>query len=435
MTEWLLLVLAVALVTANALFVAAEFSLVTVDRTRVEAAAQSGDNAARRVDRAVRLLSTQLSGAQLGITVTSLLVGYLAEPSLAALLREPLSSVGVPERAVPAVAFAVAFGAANAFQMVFGELVPKNLAISRPWEVARAVAPPQLAFVAVTGPLVRFLNGNANRILRRMGFEPQEELASARTAEELRSLVRRSAVVGTLSGSTASLLDRSLRFGRRTAADAMTPRVRVVSVAADAPVADVLRLSRRTGLSRFPVTGTDGIDEVVGVVGVRRVLRVPRDERDSVPVERIAQQPLPVPETLELDSLLERMQDADVHLAVVFDEYGGTAGVITMEDLIEELVGEVQDEHDVAAPRTRRQPDGTLLASGLLRPDELRDLGVPIPERQHYETVAGFVVDELGRIPQVGDEVTVDGWRVVVERLDGRRVDRLRIIPPDGQEW
>jgi CBS domain containing-hemolysin-like protein len=428
-TAWLLLAVAAVMLLANALFVAAEFAFVTVDRTKVADAAERGDASAKGVLAALQTLSTQLSGAQLGITVTSLIVGYLAEPSLATLLRGPLSSLGMGQGAVTGVSVTAALFIATVLQMVLGELVPKNLAIARPWPVAVAVTPAQRGFTTVAGWLIRFLNGNANWLVRRMGVEPQEELASARAPQELRSLVRRSAAMGTLPRPTATLLDRGLAFGERSAVDVMTPRVRVQFVRRDASVEEVLGQARHTGLSRFPVTGEGGADDITGVVELRQILRVPRELRSETTISDIAGAGLFVPEAVELDTLLRQLREAGGNLAVVIDEYGGTAGIVTLEDLVEELVGEVEDEHDPPLARVRHLRDGRYVVSGLLRPDEVRTLGVPVPDDDDYDTVAGYLADRLDRLPEHGDEVDVDGWRLEVIRMDGLRVDRIRMTP------
>lgn len=426
---WVLLAVAAVMLLANALFVAAEFSLVTVDRSQVADAAKGGDEKAAGVLAALRSLSTQLSSAQLGITVTSLIVGYLAEPSLATLLRGPLAAAGVGEGAAPGIAVTVALVVATALQMVLGELVPKNLAIARPWPVAARVAGPHRTFTNIAGWLIRLLNGNANAIVRVLGFEPQEELASARAPQELQSLVRRSAELGTLPRSTAALLARGLEFGGRSAADAMTPRVRVHFAQAETSVAEVLGMARHSGLSRFPVTGEGGSDDIVGVVDLRHLLRVPRHERSTTPAQAVAVEPLFVPEAMELDTLLRQLRRADTNLAVVIDEYGGTAGIVTLEDLVEELVGEVEDEHDPPVKRVRLGRDGTYLLTGLLRPDEIRALGVEVPDDDGYDTIAGFMTDVLDRLPETGDEVDVGDWTMRVIRMDGLRVDRVKATP------
>ena len=427
--EWVFLGVALVLIAANALFVAAEFSLVTVERGDVEDRAAAEERGAAGVLAGLRTLSTQLSGAQLGITVTSLLVGFLAEPSLAALLGPALEGAGLPDGAVSGVSLALALVLATGFQMIVGELVPKNIAIAKPFATAVVVVPFQRMFSRVTGPLIRFLNGNANWLLRRLGIEPQEELASARSPQELQSLVRRSAEAGTLERPMATLLQRSLSFGERSAGDVLTPRGQVLFVEARTSVEDVVELSRTSGHSRFPVTGTGGSDDVLGVVSLRLCLRLPEEERPHRDAATVMDPPVVVPESIALDDLLVVLRTQS-HLALVVDEYGGTAGVVTLEDLVEELVGEVEDEHDEHEHRMTRRDDGTFELTGLLRPDELRELGIPADDDSDYDTLGGLVVDLLGRIAEEGDEVDLDGWVLRVLLMDGMRVDLVEAVPP-----
>ena len=429
LTAWILLAVGVLLTIGTALFVAAEFSLVSLDRPAVERAVENGDRRAATVLTAVRSLSTQLSGAQVGITLTTLVVGYLVQPSLAALLTPPLAGLGLSAGASEAAAVIVGLLIATVFSMIVGELLPQNLGISAPMATAKVVAGPQQVFTRLMGPLIRLLNGSANRVLRALGVEPQEELSSARTPEELAALVRRSAEVGTLDETTAELLTRSLDFSGRTAADVMTPRMRMQALPVEATAADVVLLTRRTGLSRFPVIGED-TDDVRGVVHVTRAIAVPREHRDEVPVTQIMSDVLRVPETVRLDPLLVTLRQQGLQLAVVVDEYGGTAGVATLEDVVEEIVGELSDEHDRSRPGIVRRRDGSYSLPGLMRPDEVRArIDLAIPDGRAYETIGGFLMAELGRVPRAGDEVRLTGALLRVERMDGRRVDRLRAVP------
>lgn len=434
MIELLLLVIAIALVIACGAFVAAEFAFVTVDRATVDRAAAEGDAKARGVQSALRSLSTQLSGAQLGITVTNLLIGFLSEPAIAQLIEGPLGTIGVPESATTGVALTIALLLSTTFTMVLGELVPKNLAIAMPLETARAVQGFMRAFTGANRLLIRWFNGIANAILHRLGIEPQEELASARSAEELTSLVRRSAEQGTLELETATLLQRSLAFGDRRADDVMTPRVRMRTLEADEPVIRVIEAARESGFSRFPVVG-ETPDEVVGIVHVKHAVSVPYGERDAAPISAVMVRPVLVPSSIELDPLLAILREGGLQIAVVVDEFGGVDGLVTLEDVVEEIVGEVVDEHDRRDLSARRRPDGSWMLSGLLRPDEAsRATGVLLPEDEEYETVGGLMQDELSRMPAVGDEVLLqtrdlDGRHcevtLTVVRLDGLRVDRV----------
>jgi CBS domain containing-hemolysin-like protein len=427
--EWLLVLLSVGLVIGCGVFVAAEFAFVTVDRASVERAAEGGDRAAGGVLAALRRLSTQLSGAQLGITITNLLIGFLAEPAVAALLRGPVTALGVSEGTADGVAVTVSLVLATAVTMVVGELIPKNIAIARPLPTARAVQRPMRGFTRLFKPVIALLNGTANRLVRAVGVEPAEELASARSPEELVSLVRRSAERGTLGADTAMLFVRSVAFPDKRARDVLTPRVRLATLRADEPVSAVVAASRETGRSRFPVLGAEGLDDVVGVVHAKHVPLVPYEERADTPVRAVMEAPLFVPETLELDDLLTQLRQRGLQLAVVVDEYGGTAGVVTLEDLVEELVGPVQDEHDTAERPARQLPGGGWLLSGLLRPDEVAELtGIELPrDARRYETLGGLVTAYLDRIPAEGDVVELDGPRLRVARMDGFRVDQVEV--------
>lgn len=445
MTEWLGLAVALVMLLACSTFVAAEFAFVTVDRGSVERAAADGDKRAVGTARALKKLSTQLSGAQLGITLTNLAIGFLAEPSLAQLLRGPMTGLGVPEGAVRPVSVAIAFLVANLLTMVIGELVPKNLAIASPVRISYLTQGFMRGFTAVMSWPIRLFNGSANAIVRALGVEPQEELRSVRNPEEIASLVRRSAKEGVLDDETARLVVRSLSFAAKDADDIMTPRMRMDSLSERAPLSQVITLARQTGHSRFPVVGAD-TDSVVGAVHVKHAVALPPRERERVKVGAVMDEPTLVPGTLELDPLLVQLREGGMQMAVVIDEFGGTAGVVTLEDVIEEIVGNISDEHDRLESRYRRDKDGTWSLSGLLRPDEVGVLtGVRLPEGDHYDTVAGLVLEQVGAMPEVGQQVELvlpgeidldsDGTepfgeqsvRLTVERLDGRRIDRVRL--------
>lgn len=447
LTAVLLLVASLLLVAACGAFVAAEFSLVTVDRTAIERAAADGDRRSTGVLAALRSLSTQLSGVQLAITVTNLAIGYLAEPAIATLLEPVLARFGLGAATVTGVAVTLALVLATGLTVVFGELVPKNLAVAAPLATARAVQGLSRGFARAAKPAITALNGTANVVLRLLGIEPQEELASARSPEELASLVTRSADEGVLESGTARMVRRALTLGDRDTAEVMTPRVRVYTVAADAPVTEVVELARRTGRSRFPVVGTS-LDDVLGVVSIRQVVAVPRAQRPTTPVRSVMVAPLLVPGTVPVDDLLARLRGSRLQLAVVVDEFGGMDGIATLEDAVEEIVGDVVDEHDRSSPQAVRRADGDWSLAGLLRPDEVSDLtGLLLPESDHAETLAGLVVVALGRIPEVGDTATLRLQPVVVldddadveaalpvdatatvTAMDRRRVDRVRLV-------
>lgn len=434
MTEWLLVLAGVGLTAGTALFVAVEFSLVALDRPTVQKAIDSGDRRAEVVLGSLRRLSTQLSAAQVGITLTTLVLGYIATPSLGRLLQTPLSALGLQGEALRSVSATLALLIATLFSMVLGELLPQFLGISAPLATAKVVAMPVRVFAVIAKPLIVVLNGSANLVLRGLGITPQEELSGARTPQELASLVRRSAEAGTLDVGTARLVTRSLGFGEQTAADVMSPRARATSIERTATAEDVLRLARSTGHSRFPVTGEDW-DDIDGIVHVKRAIAVPHDRRADVPVSALMVPPLLVPETIRLDPLLLLLREAGLQLAIVVDEYGGTAGVVTLEDVVEEIVGDVSDEHDRSRTTAREMTDGSWTLPGLWRPDEVRErLRAPVPDGPAYETIGGWVMAELGRVPVAGDTVELPGWSVTVLAMDGMRVDRLRFVPVGGAD-
>lgn len=434
MTEWLLTGVGVLLTLGTAVFVTAEFALVALDRSSVTSAAEAGDQGARAVLPSLRSLSTQLSGAQVGITLTTLGLGYLATPSVGLLLAGPLSRSGLSPEVAETVASTSALVLATLVSMIFGELVPQFLGISAPLAMAKAVAVPVRVFTMLARPLIVVLNGSANAVLESFGVQPAEELSAARTPQELASIVRRSAEAGTLDGDLAARMTRSLDFGSRTAADVMTPRMRCTAVPRTATVEEVVRLARATGHSRFPVLGDDW-DDVDGMVHVKKAIAVPHERRALVPVSGLMTPPTFVPETIGLDPLLLLLRRAGHQIAVVVDEYGGTSGVVTLEDVVEELVGEVTDEHDRQRVTVRRDTRGWWTVPGLWRPDEVRErIGAEVPDDPAYETVAGFVMGALGRIPQLGDEVEIIGWVIRVDAMDGRRIERLRFRPSDPLE-
>jgi CBS domain containing-hemolysin-like protein len=443
MTAWLLLGLAILLVLACGLFVAAEFALVTVDRNQVDRDAAAGDATAIGVQKALRALSTQLSGAQVGITITNLAIGFLAEPAIAELLRGPLEDAGVSEGAVGPIAVTTGLVLSTLLTMLIGELVPKNVAISLPYATARLTQGPMRGFTAVARGPIKVLNGSANAIVRRFGIEPQEELRSARSVTELASLIQRSADEGTLDADTAELMERSVEFGTRTAGEIMTPRVRTRSLEINDRASAVIALARETGNSRFPVL--DDTDAVVGTVHVKNAVALPLHERATTKVKHLMAKPIVVPDSLRLDPLLALLRADGFQMAIVLDEYGDHAGIVTLEDVIEEIVGDIADEHDRLGSRGRLRRDGTWSLSGLLRPDEVEDLtGVQLPENEDYDTVAGLVLKVLGRIPStgdhavvplpvVGDDEDVPARRAVltVDHMDGLRIDRLTLRVED----
>lgn len=436
MLEVLLLFIALLLVAACGIFVAAEFSLLAVNRNSVDALAKKGDHRAKGVAEALRTLSTQLSSAQVGITVTNLAIGFLAEPAIARLIEPALVAMRIPEALNSSIAITVGLLLATAVTMIFGELVPKNLAIARPYKTAAFVQGILHFFTNLMRLPIRGLNRTANAILKLFDVTPSEELASARSADELLSLVRRSAEHGTLPRETAAMLERSLNFSDLTALDAMTPRLRVKALSRDDTASDVLWLARESGLSRFPVYGKN-LDDVCGMVHIKHALLVSRAARGSTPIHTIMSQPLLVPSSISLEALLDDLRTEGLQMAIAVDEFGAVDGVVTIEDLLEELVGDLKDEHDTLGAPVRQLGKNRWDISGLLRPDELAEAtDIYLPEHEEVETIAGLVAHELERIPAVGDSVRVAGVdregektvvRLTVLKMDGRRVDRLKV--------
>ena len=402
-----MLLLGVILTAGTFIFVSAEFSLVALDQAVVESRAAAGDARARQVGQAIKNLSTQLSGSQVGITLTTILLGYTTQSALADLLTKAGVGLGLSTAISSAVGVGVAAVIINVMSMVFGELVPKNLALAHPLKTA-------------------------NGILRLLGVEPQEELSSARSASELAAMVRHSAQEGTLDTSTASLFTNSIRITELTAVDVMTDRGLLHTIPDDAYASDVVRAAHETGHSRFPVIGEDR-DDIIGFVSLRRAVAVPYEKRDEVPVlssSLLADAPR-VPETLDLATLLVQLREEGLQMAVVVDEYGGVSGIVTLEDVVEEIVGDVADEHDQRRLGIRPRPDGSYLVPGRLRIDELaQKIKIFLPDDGPYDTLAGLIMTELGTIPQVGDRCVVAGVRLEVIQMMGRRVMQVSVVPP-----
>ena len=439
------------LTASTGLFVAIEFAMTGLERSTIEAhVREKGDARARAVARSHSNLSFVLSGAQLGITLTTLAAGFLAEPVLGQYFTPLLQLVGLSESASRPVALVLALVVATVLSMVFGELVPKNIAITEPLHTARFVVPPVNAFNAVFKWFIKAMNSSANWIVRKMGIEPADELASARSSQELGAMVRSSAEAGGLDAETAAVIDRSLRFGETTAEEVMTPRSTIDSLDAEDTVVDLIALARETGRSRFPVRRGD-LDDTLGVVHIKDAFSVPPDERATTQLATLARRVPIVPGTLDGDSVLNRVRSAGSQVVLVADEYGGTMGLVTIEDLVEEILGEVYDEYDDRESEKDFVRYGTSWeVSGLVRLDELEErLAYTAPDGP-YETLGGLIMATLGRIPKVGDEVVLretfgslqeefqsagaGSWLAQVTAMDGRRVDKAMLRPITPEE-
>lgn len=417
-------------------FVAGEFGIVAVDRGRVEQIAAAGSHRrAGAVLLALRTLSFQLSGAQLGITITSLLVGFLIEPVVAPILSPLIETIPyLPGESALGASVFLALLLATAVEMVIAELIPKNLAIARPEAMAFALAPSLRLANRVMKPLIVFLNGAANWTVRRLGIEPRDELHSLPSLEELEVLIRSSREGGSIEEAEYVLLSRTISFGEKAAQDALTPRTSLVTTGLDETVADLQAKARESGHSRFPVTGED-IDDIAGIAHVKDTYSLPRRTRRATKVADIAREPLVVPETRDLASLLVQMRRDRHQMAVVVDEYGGTAGIITLEDILEEIVGEIEDEYDRAVDRTTTSPPaGVHVLPGTVHAGELEEAtGFVMPEGD-YETLAGFLLHLFGCIPRQGDHISHAGWEFKVVEMDRRRIARVLVVTPSGTQ-
>jgi len=426
-----MLALGVLLTAGSAVFVTGEFCLVTVDPATVEAGGVRQGWRYRSLLRAHSNLALGLSSAQLGVTVTTILFGYTAQPAVDSLLSALLGATPLVPWLATAIAVVLGLLLVNLFSMLFGELIPKKYALSNPYRTALHTVPVVRGFARIARPLIWVLLYSANGILRILGIEPREQLSSARTPDELRSLVQHSADEGTLDEHTATLLTNSIELAELSARDVMTDRMRVNVIPRDATAQDVIAVARKGGHSRFPVIGEDR-DDVLGIVTLRRAVAVPYEKRAEVPAAALMVEAPRVPETVRLGPLLVELRSFGVQIAVVVDEYGGTSGIVTLEDVIEELVGDVADEHDRRRAAVRRAADGSWLLPGVTRPDELREqTGLQVPEDAAYETLAGLIMARLGRLPVVGDEIEVDDHGQVVAlkvaAMSGRRVERVRV--------
>jgi CBS domain containing-hemolysin-like protein len=417
----------VLLILINAFFVAGEFAIVAVDRSLVERKARDGERGARRILISLRNLSFELSGAQLGITVTSLVLGAIAEPAVASLIEPALLAIPfIPEDTSLAISVLLTLVLATGFQMVFGELVPKNLAIARPYRSAVWFGIPMQVVNRLLRQLILLLNNSANWTVRRLGIEPREELAGVRSMEELELMIRSSGEEGRLDDEEMELLTRAITFTEKVAADAMVPRVSVVGLSRHDSIAELRRTSAATGHSRFPVFD-EGLDDIVGVVHVKDSITVPASRIPVTPVGEIAQSALQVPESSTLENLLSELQKAGRGMAIVVDEYGGTAGVVTIEDLLEEIFGDIEDEYDLE-PEPDAGSEEIEVLSGLLHRHEVEEVvGFEWPEGR-YETLGGFLVSRLGRFPRVGEVIRVGDTSFEILAMDGHRVDQVRVV-------
>jgi CBS domain containing-hemolysin-like protein len=429
--RWPALVASVVLLLANGFFVGSEFALIAARRTKIEELASGGNTRAAMALSSIRELSFMLAGAQLGITMASLGLGFVAEPAVADALESAFESMfEIPAGLLHSIAFVIALLIVVFFHMVIGEMAPKNIAIAEPERSALWLAVPIRVYANLLRPFIRLLNSAANGGLRLLGVEPQDEVVAVHSAQEIAGMIAHSAEEGLLEEFQERLLSGAIELGERDAGSAMVSRTELRAVPLTATPAEIEELVVRTGHSRLPVF-RDDLDNIVGFVHAKDLLRIPEDQRDHAVPGPLVRGMLVVPESRKLRPLLLDMRRERRHVALVIDEHGGTAGIVTLEDLLEELVGEIRDEYDVSELGIERLAGGRFLVPGNLRIDEASSrLDVELPEGE-YETIAGFLMDRLGRIPKRRDVVEHNGWRLRVRSMYRRRVVQVLIEPPE----
>jgi CBS domain containing-hemolysin-like protein len=419
------------LVLLNGFFVASEFALIGARGTKLAEMAGQGDRLARVAQGAVTHLDRYLSATQLGITIASLGLGWIGEPAIAVLIDGLLSRFGInaPAGAVhTAAGVAVAFALITFLHVVYGELAPKSLALVMPERLSSLVILPLMLFTKLMTPFIALLNGTANASLRLFGIQPVSELKEIHSPDELRMIVLQSRAHGALGESDSQMLAGVFDFHEKRVQDVMRPRTEVAAIPADATEEEVRDQIRREGYSRYPVY-EDSLDEVIGVLLAKDVWLHAEDE--PFELRRKLREPLYVPATRSAELVLNDFRKTRAHMAIVLDEYGGTAGVITLEDLVEEVIGDIADEYDQVA-REAIEVDGVLeLAGNMSLVDVRSDYRVAVPEGS-WNTLGGFVFAQLGRLPVVGDRVRIPGGELEVVAVDGRRVAAVRVLRAKG---
>ncbi|OLC54266.1 MAG: hypothetical protein AUH85_12220 [Chloroflexi bacterium 13_1_40CM_4_68_4] len=421
---WALL-LTIALVLVTAFFVAAEYALVRVRETQLAELAERGSALAALGQRMVRRIDEYISATQVGITAANLGLGIVGEPAVFSLIG-PVFAVDAEVAGIfHALAFIIAFAIVTFVTIVIGELAPKYLALHSPLRVLLLTAAPLFAFTQLVRPFIWAVGGSARLVVRPFGAADRAREATY-SEEELRLLVAASARSGVLQESERELLSNVLNFADKVVRQVMVPRTEIVAVEANSTVADVTELAQKHPFTRYPIYRED-LDNVIGVVHVRDLVGMPPDQARRTRVTQVMRRVVAVPETMHLDRALAEMRRQRVPLFLVIDEFGGTAGLVTMEDVLEELVGELQDEFDKAAPLIRKQDDGSFLVDGLTSLDDLRErLSLELSD-EPYDTVGGLVFGKLGRLARIGDSVEIDGWRAEVTAMDGRRIAQVRM--------
>ncbi|MBA3691894.1 MAG: HlyC/CorC family transporter [Acidobacteria bacterium] len=430
MIEGLNLAIVIFLVLANGFFVASEFALVGVRRSRISILADAGNKNAKRLLELVDNLSAYISATQLGITLSSLALGWIGEPAVAHLLEMPLKGV-VSETVLHTISFTIAFSIITFLHIVLGELAPKTIALERAEKTALAIALPMQLFYKVFYYPIRLLDWAGTRTVRLFGLHPSGEHTSIYTEEELRQLVDISQKSGHVQKEQQQLIHRVFDFAEAKVRDAMIPRVSVDAISADATLEETKTAFRNLGYSRLPVY-KNRVDNIIGVL-FRRDLEPFLESPIGFDLEKLLRPSLFIPETAKLGSLLRQMQSTRTHLVIVIDEHGGMEGIVTLEDLLEEIVGEIDDEYDEEVRlQIINQTDGTYLLDGMIAiHDANRQLNLNLPENDGYTTLAGFLMAQTGQILEAGETVEYEGSRFTIERVDKRRIRRVRLTLPE----
>ncbi|MEN6325182.1 MAG: hemolysin family protein [Syntrophomonas sp.] len=420
------IVVALLLVVLNGLFVAAEFAFVKVRPTRIAQLAAEGNSKAVLVNDCLDNIDAYLSVSQLGITLASLGLGWLGEPAVASLINPLLLSWGVQSLDIlHTISFVIAFSVITLLHVVFGELAPKSIAIQKAESMALWLAGPMRLFYFIFYPAVVLLNGTANRVVKLLGLQPASESELIHSEEELRMLISESYRGGEINQGEQELLQNVFRFEDRVAEEIMVPRTEVVFLDSRKSLTDNLKLVRQTGHTRFPLC--DGSpDRVSGLINIKDLLNLDENIKEIADIKR---EMLFIPEAMSLGELLHTFQNNHQHMAVVLDEYGGTAGIVTMENVLEELVGEIQDEFDNEEPEIISGEDGSLLVSGQMFIDTAAEkFKLDIDEEdEQYNTLAGYMLGKIGKRPREGDAVVQENIKLEVVKMKGMRIDRIRI--------
>ena len=431
------LVAVIILVLANAFFVAAEFSLVSVRRTRIAELVENGLTSAQSVQEAIDNPDRVIAATQLGITLSSLALGWIGEPALSHLLLPlvQLFPADIQSEVSHTISAVLAFSVITFLHVVVGELMPKSVALQDPERTSLFVAKPTLITEKIFKPAIWALTGTGNSLLRLLGVQPASGHELVHSIDELKMLVRASTEGGVFEEDESQRLHALFDFGELKVRGVMIPRTEMVGVEADKKLEEIIDLIVESTYTKFPVYDDD-LDNILGVVHVKDLLNAMRSAEQRQSIARdFVREPLYVPETTSVNELLRHFRNNRQHIAIVMDEYGGTAGLVTLEDLLEEIVGEVSDPFDVVTPEIQPQPDGTVLIDGLTRLEEVNDhLGLDLHE-PNYETIAGYVMGKLGRIPRINDVVDGDRVRLQVENLDGMRIERISLTFLEGDDF